>query len=198
MRKLMLVMLVIVMSVLLAIPATAQETNSPSQNWCYDGGPLAGKCDDPDPAIARWMWLFGFYGAQIANGTINISDIPEEFQVSQLRQPIIPAGGESADDLAAATRISGTVSTCKFNSNDIIIDLIIASMIQTGDRFQLNLEEGSITYTGYIPIGVSTYTLRFGKPSTEIAEGGILKVYYRGVLVGYDDDLNGLNECEPA
>jgi LysM repeat protein len=43
-------------------------------NWCYEGQPWVGQCDDPNPLMQDWQWTLGWYEACYEAGFI--SSIP--------------------------------------------------------------------------------------------------------------------------
>ena len=96
MRKLMLLTIFIILLMVAGI-VSAQTVNDPADNWCYDGGPLAGRCTTDDETTTIWYWFYGFYRAQIAKGALSVNDIPAEYRVG-----IVDSSSQSADAIRDA------------------------------------------------------------------------------------------------
>lgn len=192
MRKLIIVTVLAIL-VLGAFPALAQ-TNSPADNWCFDGGPLEGRCDDPDPSVSNWMWLYGFYRAQIARGALTVNDIPEEFRVGIGDYAIVlDENGEI--DTSQASEISVSIDTCEFNAKNLYVSLIFFGLPRGGDRIEISTKQGSRSIATLVPTSSTDFYMRIGDPADSITPGGSLRVYYHGVLIGYAEGLNGLRNC---
>jgi hypothetical protein len=70
--------LVLLMGVLVMAVASVAYAEDPSENACYAGGLLAGKCDWPTEAEDEWAWNCGWYIAQAIGGKIPLSGIPSD------------------------------------------------------------------------------------------------------------------------
>jgi len=192
MRKTLLMMMLVALLVMIA-PVAAQ-TNSPADNWCFDGGPLAGRCDDPDPAVSHWMWLYGFYRAQIAKGVLTANDIPEEYRIG-VGNYGIQLNADSEVDTSFAQPFEASIATCEYGDKNLHVYLTFFGLQRSGDLIQISLPEGSGSSSTYVPASAVDFHMKFGDPATSITPGGTLKVYYRGVLIGIADGLNGLKTC---
>lgn len=192
-------LVVMLLSLLFVLPAYAQTANNPADNWCYDGGPLAGRCTTNDPAETHWLWLYGFFRAQIAKGALSVNDIPAEYRIG-----LEDSGTSNADEIRDAegniiagrsADFQGTISTCRFTDDNLYIRVIWLGLDIAGDRITINTEEGSVSRNQYVPTSAVDVEYRIGDPADDITPGGTMSVYYRGVLIGRSD-LNGLFNCE--
>lgn len=199
MRKFMLIVGLMV-GLLMAFPVLADDmVYDPGDNWCFDGGPLEGRCTTDDPATTHWLWMYGFFRAQVAKGALSVSDIPEEYRTglqdsaSQNTAAIRDADGNIIAGQSA--NFQGTISTCRFTDNHLYITVIWVGLDIAGDRIEISTDEGSVSKDMYLPTMGVDYEFRIGDPAEEITPDGIMSIYYRGVLIGRSD-LNGLFDCE--
>lgn len=208
MQKLMILLL----CMLMIVPVMAQEdeetpANSPSQNWCFDGGPLEGKCGLGDTAESQWMWLHGFYSAQVANGTLLVIDIPEEYR-GGLTDRTFGGGfsGSSATKVfydgdgnviasGTAQNFVGYIVSCRFGEKSTDVFVGWQGLEVPGDRIEVGTPSGAGSTSTYIPLSQNKFRLKFGDPIDRIEEDGTMNIYREGYLIG-TSDLNGLNECE--
>jgi len=199
MRKL-IVIVSLMLSVLMVVPTLAQEVvNDPNDNWCFDGGPLEGRCTADDEATTNWLWLYGFYRAQIAKGALSVNDIPADYRTglqdsaSQNAKAIRDADGNIIAGKSAD--FQGSISTCRFTENHLYISVIWVGLDIAGDRIEISTDEGSVSKDMYLPTTGVNYEFRIGDPAEEITPDGTMSIYYRGVLLG-SSGLNGLYDCE--
>ncbi len=192
MRK--IIGIAIVAIFMMAVFPLAAQTNSPADNWCFDGGPLAGRCDDPDPAVSNWMWLYGYYRAQIAQGKITVNDIPEEYRIGIGESPVV-VNEDGEIDFSQAVEISVSVDTCEFNEKNLYVTLIFFGLPRGGDRLAISVPQGSKDFAMLVPTAANDFRIKVGDPASHITPGGNMRVFYKGVLIGYADGLNGLNKC---
>ncbi len=58
-------------------PATTTTNTSPSDNWCFPGGPWGdGRCDVGDEGQRNYMWRLGWLNAHIERGEIATTSVP--------------------------------------------------------------------------------------------------------------------------
>jgi hypothetical protein len=199
MRKFLL-MIVLIISLFIVLPTLAQVVNDPADNWCYDGGPLAGRCTTNDLATTHWMWYYGFYRAQVAKGTLTINDIPENYRVgfpSPSTQGTAVVLTTSGTTVGRSADFHGTISTCRFTKHHLYIEAIWLGLDMAGDRIEISTHEGSVSKNMYVPKSAVDVEFRLDDdPAESITPGGTMSVYYRGVLIGRTSDLNGLYHCE--
>lgn len=197
MRKLILIMALSGL-LMMAGAVMAQDGNDPADNWCYDGGPLEGRCTMADEAQTRWMWLYGFFRAQIAKGALSVADIPAEYQIglvdsaAQNVEAVRDADGNVIS--GRSSDFQGTISTCEKGSSTTTLGVIWLGLDIAGDRIEISTPEGSVSANTYIPTSGVDVDFKIGKSVDKITPGGTMSIYYRGVLIGRSD-LNGLNEC---
>lgn len=199
MRKMILLVMLVLMVVSVG-SVWAQEGSDPGDNWCFDGGPLAGRCTTDDPAQTSWYWLYGFYRAQIAKGTLSVNDIPQEYRIgfgtlstgnSSGNAVVLDANG---NPITPASDFQGTISTCKKGDSTTLLEVIWVGLEIAGDRIEISTEEGSVSANRYIPTTGVDVRFRLNDPVDKITPGGKMRVYYRGALIG-ESDLAGLNAC---
>lgn len=199
MRKLILLGMLVLLLVSVG-SIFAQDGFDPSDNWCYDGGPLEGRCTTNDQAETVWYWFYGFYRAQIAKGTLTINDIPEQYRVgistysssgSSGNAVVLDANG---NPITPASGFQGTISTCKKGENTTLLEVIWVGLEIAGDRIEISTEEGSVSKNMYVPTTGVDVNFRLNDPVDKITPGGTMRVYYRGALIG-ESDLAGLNAC---
>ena len=198
MRKFVL-MISLILSLLMVLPAVTQDlVNDPNDNWCFDGGPLEGRCTTDDTATTNWLWLYGYYRAQVAKGALSVNDIPEGYRIglqdsaSKNPEAIRDADGNVIGGQSA--NFQGTISTCRYTDNYLYITVIWVGLDIAGDRIEISTDEGSVSKDMYVPTTGVNYEFRIGDPAEEITPDGIMSIYYRGVLIGRSD-LNGLFDC---
>lgn len=198
MRKFILIVS-LMLSLMLVLPSLAQDSNDPNDNWCFDGGPFAGRCTTDDSATSHWLWMYGFFRAQVAKGALSVNDIPEQYRpgledsASQNVDAIRDADGNIIAGQSA--NFQGSIATCRFTDNNLYISATWIGLDLAGDRIEISTDEGSVSKDMYIPTTAVNVEFKIGDPADEITNGGTMSVYYRGVLLGRSD-LNGLFNCE--
>lgn len=199
MRK-MIMLFALIISFIVVMPTMAQDGNDPNDNWCFAGGPLEGRCTTDDTAETNWLWLYGFFRAQVAKGALSVSDIPQEYRVgfvdsaNQTSDAIRDADGNIIAGQSA--NFQGTISTCRFTDDNLFISVIWVGLDIAGDRIEISTDEGSASANMFIPTTGVDIEFKLGDPAPDITPGGTMSIYYRGVLLGRTSDLNGLNACE--
>ena len=193
-------LITLILGLIAIAPVLAQQNLDPSDNWCFDGGPLAGTCTTDDPAQTNWLWLYGFFRAQVSKGALSVSDVPEEYQIglvdSASQRTGVIRDGDGNVVAGTSKNFVGSISTCRFTNSKLFIEVAWVGLDIAGDRIEISTEEGSVSKDMYVPLSASEVQFELGGPEEEITEGGTMSVYYRGVLIGRTDDMNGLFNCE--
>lgn len=206
MRKLS-ILLICLMSMMAIAPAMAQD-NSPSNNWCFDGGPLEGKCGTGDTAESDWFWMFGFFAAQVSNGSISVNDVPEEYRVGlegtsasgSTISGIVEVGKIYDGDgnvIASGPSDSfvGYIVECSFTERHTNVIVGWQGLEVPGDRIEVGTPSGAGSANAVIALSNSSFRLRFSDPVDSIDEDGTMNVFRDGLLIG-TSELNGLSSCE--
>jgi len=202
MRKLIIVLICIV-SLIAVLPVAAQDVNDPSNNWCFDGGPLEGKCGFGDTAESEWLWLYGFFRAQIAKGTLSVNDVPAEYQIgladtavgNTLSTTVYRDGNGNIIASGASADFIGYIVTCAFGDNNTEVIVGWQGLEVTGDRIEVGTPSGAGSASTFIPLSNTSFRLKFSDPVDAIKDGGTMNVFRDGNLIG-TSELNGLSKCE--
>lgn len=202
-RTLVLICLVGLLAIL---PVNAQTGDD---NWCYTGGPLEGQCGNGDTAESRWLWYYGFYRAQVANGTLTISDLPANYQVGFG----VVTSSSTTTTTGSVTVISTSSTTtsynysddffawiayCEYNNDDDETKVFLGwrNLETYGDEIKVTLpDEGTETRTTTIPLATDKFRVTFDDSFEEIDAGGTVKIYRDGVLIA-KDSLNSIYDCD--
>jgi len=204
MRKFSVAVMMCLLGLLAVIPASAQTLYD---NWCYDGQPLAGRCGAADTPESRWMWYYGFYRAQVANGTLTVNDIPEEYRVgfgtvvnnSNTGNATVVTtssnGSTDTSNLSESDDFIGWIAYCEFEEDETDVYMGWVGLEVTGDEIRVTTDEGSDTRTVSLPLETNKFRVTFDDPVSSISEGGKIRIYRDGVLIG-KDTLNSIQECE--
>jgi hypothetical protein len=200
------IVLICLMSLLAILPVNAQTG---SDNWCYTGGPLEGQCGFADTPESRWMWYYGFYRAQVANGTLTINDLPAEYQVGFG----VATSNTGATTTSTATVISTSSTTssysysddffawiayCEYDNNDDETKVYLGwrNLETHGDEIKVKLPgEGSETRTTTIPLETDKFRIKFDNSFEEIEAGGTVRIYRDDILIA-KDSLNSIYNCD--
>lgn len=197
--------LICLMSLLAILPVSAQTGDD---NWCYTGGPLAGQCGYGDTDQSRWMWYYGFYRAQVANGTLTVSELPAQYRVG-----FGVVTSDTATTTGTATVISTSSTTTSYKYSDDFFAWIAyceyddaddetkvylgwRNLETTGDEIKVKLPgEGSETRTTTIPLKTDKFRVKFDDSFKDIEDGGTIKIYRDDVLIA-KDSLNSIYHCD--
>lgn len=201
MRQL-IVCIVLIMSVTIIAPILAQD-NNPSDNWCFDGGPLEGQCGKGDTDESSWLWLYGFYRAQVSKGALDVNDVPEEYRIgledsargsSSGEVTVIRDGDGNVVSSGNSPNFVGNIVSCRYTDDNTYITVGWVGLDIAGDYIEVGTDEGGASTNTYLPVSDFGLELKFGGQNESISEGGTMNIYYRGLLLG-SSELNGVSKC---
>ncbi|GEM_PF-1823988 len=204
------ILLICMLSMIALAPVMAQEddvpANNPSDNWCFDGGPLEGKCGLGDTDESQWYWLYGYFAAQVAKGEARVIDLPEEFRIglqdrtfdgttasvgTNSENGIFRDGDGNIIASGPSRDFFGYLKSCEFGDKGTQVYVGWMGLEVTGDRIEVGTPDGAASSNTLIELSNDEFRLKFGDPTETIEEDGTMNIYRGGFLIG-SSELNGL------
>lgn len=181
-----LVLTLMSMTVLAAAQDEPVATEDPTENACYDGGLLEGKCDWPTDAEDEWAWNCGWHLASVLSRRSTVEQFPADcgFFAELYACAVIRVPDELADDIEFAGfggldfRLIGPLNTADnaeffMTNNQTCVGSFTQFVLENFDLASLTPEELEALQS---VLDLLTFTI-LAAPDDTMAEGMCEAIY---------------------